>query len=46
LGAFSVIDLLLLNGLTIITEFIGISLGLQLTLGIPQTPSARRRRAS
>jgi NRAMP (natural resistance-associated macrophage protein)-like metal ion transporter len=27
-GAFSVIDLFLLNGLTIVTEFIGISLGL------------------
>ena len=36
-GAFSVIDLLLLNGLTIITEFIGISLGLSY-LGIPQIP--------
>lgn len=36
-GAFSVIDLLLLNALTIITEFIGISLGLSY-LGIPQIP--------
>lgn len=36
-GAFSVVDLLLLNALTIITEFIGISLGLSY-LGIPQIP--------
>jgi NRAMP (natural resistance-associated macrophage protein)-like metal ion transporter len=36
-GAFSVIDLLLLNALTIVTEFIGISLGLSY-LGIPQIP--------
>ena len=36
-GAFSVIDLFLLNGLTIVTEFIGISLGLTY-LGIPQIP--------
>jgi Mn2+/Fe2+ NRAMP family transporter len=36
-GAFSVIDLFILNALTIITEFIGISLGLQY-LGIPQIP--------
>lgn len=28
-GAFSVIDLFLLNGLTIVTEFIGISMGLE-----------------
>ncbi|HTJ03531.1 MAG TPA: NRAMP family divalent metal transporter, partial [Methylovirgula sp.] len=34
-GAFSVIDLFLLNGLTIVTEFIGISLGLA-TLGVPR----------
>lgn len=34
-GAFSVIDLFLLNGLTIVTEFIGISLGLA-TLGVPK----------
>ncbi len=34
-GAFSVIDLFLLNGLTIVTEFIGISLGLG-TLGVPK----------
>jgi NRAMP (natural resistance-associated macrophage protein)-like metal ion transporter len=34
-GAFSVIDLLLLNGLTIVTEFIGISLGLDF-LGVPK----------
>ncbi|MDY7526321.1 MULTISPECIES: Nramp family divalent metal transporter [unclassified Cryobacterium] len=36
-GAFSVIDLFILNALTIVTEFIGISLGLQY-LGIPQIP--------
>ncbi|MCK9918082.1 Nramp family divalent metal transporter [Microbacteriaceae bacterium K1510] len=36
-GAFSVIDLFLLNALTIVTEFIGISLGLSY-LGIPQIP--------
>ena len=34
-GAFSVIDLLLLNALTIVTEFIGISLGLDY-LGVPK----------
>jgi Mn2+/Fe2+ NRAMP family transporter len=34
-GAFSVIDLFLLNALTIVTEFIGISLGLAF-LGIPK----------
>ncbi|MBV8470144.1 MAG: divalent metal cation transporter [Burkholderiaceae bacterium] len=34
-GAFSVIDLFLLNALTIVTEFIGISLGLDY-LGIPR----------
>src|ERR1700678_2483313 len=34
-GAFSVIDLFLLNGLTIVTEFIGISLALD-TLGVPR----------
>ncbi|GEM_PF-8469 len=34
-GAFSVIDLFLLNGLTIVTEFIGISLGLG-ALGMPK----------
>jgi NRAMP (natural resistance-associated macrophage protein)-like metal ion transporter len=34
-GAFSVIDLLLLNALTIVTEFIGISLALSY-LGLPQ----------
>ena len=34
-GAFSVIDLFILNALTIITEFIGISLGLD-QLGIPR----------
>ncbi|MGN6446148.1 NRAMP family divalent metal transporter [Amnibacterium sp.] len=36
-GAFSVIDLFLLNALTIVTEFIGISLGLDY-LGIPRLP--------
>jgi len=36
-GAFSVIDLFLLNALTIITEFIGISLGLTY-LGLPKVP--------
>ncbi|AIF48759.1 Nramp family divalent metal transporter [Dyella japonica] len=35
-GAFSVIDLFILNALTIVTEFIGISLGLD-HLGIPRT---------
>ena len=34
-GAFSVIDLFVLNGLTIVTEFIGISLGLDY-LGLPK----------
>jgi Mn2+/Fe2+ NRAMP family transporter len=34
-GAFSVIDLFLLNGLTIVTEFIGISLALDY-LGLPK----------
>lgn len=36
-GAFSVIDLLLLNALTIVTEFIGIDLGLRY-LGLPKVP--------
>jgi NRAMP (natural resistance-associated macrophage protein)-like metal ion transporter len=36
-GAFSVIDLFALNALTIITEFIGISLGLSY-LGLPKVP--------
>lgn len=36
-GAFSVIDLFLLNALTIVTEFIGISLGLSY-LGLPTIP--------
>lgn len=36
-GAFSVIDLFILNALTIITEFIGISIGLSF-LGVPQIP--------
>lgn len=35
-GAFSVIDLFLLNGLTIVTEFVGVSLGLDY-LGLPRT---------
>ena len=34
-GAFSVIDLFILNGLTIVTEFIGVSLGLDY-LGLPK----------
>ena len=34
-GAFSVIDLFILNGLTIVTEFIGVSLGLD-ALGLPK----------
>ena len=36
-GAFSVIDLFILNALTIVTEFIGISLGLTY-LGLPKVP--------
>lgn len=36
-GAFSVIDLFLLNALTIVTEFIGIDFGLRY-LGIPTVP--------
>jgi NRAMP (natural resistance-associated macrophage protein)-like metal ion transporter len=36
-GAFSVIDLFILNALTIVTEFIGISLGLGY-LGLPKVP--------
>jgi Mn2+/Fe2+ NRAMP family transporter len=36
-GAFSVIDLFLLNALTIVTEFIGISLALSY-LGLPKVP--------
>jgi Mn2+/Fe2+ NRAMP family transporter len=36
-GAFSVIDLFILNALTIVTEFIGISLGLDF-LGLPKIP--------
>ncbi len=35
-GAFSVIDLFVLNALTLVTEFIGISLGLNV-LGVPKT---------
>jgi len=34
-GAFSVVDLFILNGLTIVTEFIGVSLGLDY-LGLPK----------
>jgi len=34
-GAFSVVDLFVLNGLTIVTEFIGVSLGLDY-LGVPK----------
>ncbi|WP_219729343.1 NRAMP family divalent metal transporter [Streptomyces noursei] len=37
-GAFSVIDLLLLNALTIVTEFIGITLAVGY-LGLPNVPS-------
>jgi NRAMP (natural resistance-associated macrophage protein)-like metal ion transporter len=37
-GAFSVIDLFILNALTIITEFIGITLGAGY-LGLPKVPS-------
>ena len=36
-GAFSVIDLLIVNALTIVTEFIGISLALSF-LGVPKIP--------
>src|ERR1700716_1291632 len=36
-GAFSVIDLFLLNALPIVTEFVGISLGLSY-LGLPKVP--------
>ncbi|MGI5240467.1 NRAMP family divalent metal transporter [Dactylosporangium sp. CA-139066] len=36
-GAFSVIDLFALNALTIVTEFIGVSLGLDY-LGLPRVP--------
>jgi len=36
-GAFSVIDLFVLNALTVVTEFIGISLGLSY-LGLPKIP--------
>jgi NRAMP (natural resistance-associated macrophage protein)-like metal ion transporter len=37
-GAFSVIDLFLLNALTIVTEFIGIALACQ-SLGLPKVPT-------
>jgi Mn2+/Fe2+ NRAMP family transporter len=36
-GAFSVIDLFVLNALTLVTEFVGISLGLEI-LGVPKIP--------
>ncbi len=36
-GAFSVVDLFVLNAMTIVTEFIGISLGLRY-LGLPEVP--------
>ncbi|AMM33570.1 manganese transporter [Sinomonas atrocyanea] len=36
-GAFSAIDLFILNALTIVTEFIGISIGLDY-LGVPKVP--------
>ena len=39
-GAFSVIDLFMLNALTIVTEFIGITLGLDF-FGIPKVPGRR-----
>ncbi len=41
-GAFSVIDLFVLNAMTIVTEFIGISLGLRY-LGLPEVPGVVRR---
>src|ERR1700734_1586802 len=37
-GAFSVIDLFILNALTLVTEFVGISIGLGY-LGLPKVPS-------
>src|SRR6516164_7941963 len=37
-GAFSVIDLFILNALTIVTEFIGVSLAVTY-LGLPKVPS-------
>ena len=37
-GAFSVIDLFLLNALTVVTEFIGITLAVGY-LGLPKAPS-------
>ena len=42
-GAFSVIDLFILNALTIVTEFIGISLGPGLS-GHPEGPGRAGRR--
>ena len=42
-GAFSVIDLFILNFLTIVTEFIGISLAMQLLRRQPVHLGARRR---
>jgi hypothetical protein len=43
-GAFSVIDLFLLNALTLVTEFIGITLAVGY-LGLPKVPSIGGRRA-
>src|SRR5580692_3310142 len=50
-GAFSVIDLFILNGLTIVTEFIGISLaldylGVSKLVGVPLTAAATMLAAS
>ena len=42
-GAFSVIDLFILNALTIVTEFIGISLAVGY-LGLPKVPAVMLRR--
>ena len=43
-GAFSVIDLFLLNALTIVTEFIGISLALGFLRRALNSPASPRRR--
>ena len=40
-GAFSVIDLFILNALTIVTEFIGVTLAVGY-LGLPKIPVGRR----
>jgi len=45
LGAFSVIDLFILNALTIVTEFIGVSLGLDIW-DAQELGSGRSRRCS